>query len=450
MPPKPKRESADLVAPPVFARILPKNVGGHVDDGVSVYKRLASWSDAAAPGDRARVTLADGHGETHYAFPKRVFGPEASQEELFRDVARPLLRLHLDANDPQSAFVFAYGQTGTGKTYTLMGAEESWETPKHEKRGLFPRVAEEVLATLTTRKETDQRNVASFAAHVSAVEFYFCQGFDLLDDHAQVRVEKGEILGAKQWRVESSSDVLDVLNTVRQKRTTASTKMNPATKNARGGSSRSHCALTLTTRVVDGVGVCRKATFVCMDLAGAERQSSNDNAQCDAMEAIMSYWRDPATGETLRASRHHQRRALVAAQRRRAERGGAPPRETGDSADAARHRRRELHDGGFRREVSRRERRDVVAGAQVWVGDVVRVHVRRRRRQAPHAVVGAICPGDADRYAEKNDGEKGAGREGGSGEDTRGEPPVLQVPRAAENRGEAFRARSRDCRRVVS
>jgi hypothetical protein len=32
-----------------------------------------------------------------------------------------------------------------------------------------------------------------------------------------------------------------------------------------------------------------------MDLAGAERQSSNDNAQCDAMEAIMSYWRDPAT-----------------------------------------------------------------------------------------------------------------------------------------------------------
>lgn len=296
MPPKPKRATRrDLVAPPVFARILPKNVGGHVDDGVSVYKRLASWSDAAAPGDRARVTLADGHGETHYAFPTRVFGPEASQEDLFREVARPLLRAHLDATDPQSAFVFAYGQTGTGKTYTLMGAEESWDTPKHEKRGLFPRVAEEVLVTLTTRRETDPARVARFAAHVSAVEFYFCQGFDLLDDHKQVRVEKGEILGAKQWRVESSSDVLDVLNKVRLKRTTASTKMNPATRSARGGSSRSHCALTLTTRVVDGSGVCRKATFVCMDLAGAERQSSNDNDAVDAMEAIMSYWRDPAT-----------------------------------------------------------------------------------------------------------------------------------------------------------
>ena len=70
----------DLVAPPVFARILPKNVGGHRDDGKAVAKRLKSWSEEK---DDARVTLSDGHGETHYTFPTRVFGPDASQEELF-------------------------------------------------------------------------------------------------------------------------------------------------------------------------------------------------------------------------------------------------------------------------------------------------------------------------------------------------------------------------------
>ena len=200
MPPKDKRTPRrDLVAP-VFARILPENVGGHVDDGASVYKRLASWSDAAEPNrdaKQARVTLVDGHGETHYAFPKRVFGPSASQDELFREVARPLLRTYLDADDPQSAFVFAYGQTGTGKTYTLMGPEFSWSEPKHDLHGLFPRVVDETLTTLAARKRNHPERVAAFALGITAVEFYFCQGFDLLDDHAQVRVEKGELIGAR-------------------------------------------------------------------------------------------------------------------------------------------------------------------------------------------------------------------------------------------------------------
>ena len=299
MPPKAKRTPRrDLVAPPVFARILPENVGGHVDDGASVYKRLASWSDAAEPNrdaKQARVTLVDGHGETHYAFPKRVFGPSASQDELFREVARPLLRTYLDADDPQSAFVFAYGQTGTGKTYTLMGPEFSWSEPKHDLHGLFPRVVDETLTTLAARKRNHPERVAAFALGVTAVEFYFCQGFDLLDDHAQVRVEKGELIGARSVEIKTASDTTRVMNAVRDKRTTASTKMNPTAKTGGGGSSRSHCALTLTTRVVDGSGAARAVTFTCMDLAGAERQSSNGNENVDALEAIMSYWRDPAT-----------------------------------------------------------------------------------------------------------------------------------------------------------
>ena len=267
----------DLVAPPVFARILPKNVGGHRDDGKAVAKRLKSWSEEK---DDARVTLSDGHGETHYTFPTRVFGPDASQEELFNEVAGPLLQKFLHPSDPQSAFLFAYGQTGTGKTHTIMGPEESWDEVRHSKWGLFPRIVDAVLTTMRGRDTSH-----AFSCTLSAVEFYFCQGFDLLDDHAQVDVRDGDLLGRKQVEVKTLADVLKVLAAVREHRTTASTKMNPALKaaggkekdnKAHGGSSRSHCVLHCILRIVDRfTRDVKTVSFGTMDLAGAERPKSN-------------------------------------------------------------------------------------------------------------------------------------------------------------------------------
>ena len=73
---------------------------------------------------------------------------------------------------------------------------------------------------------------------VSSVEFYFCQGFDLLDDHAQVDVRDGEIVGRKQAEVKTLEDALDVMATVRARRTTASTKMNPAVRASQGAAAR--------------------------------------------------------------------------------------------------------------------------------------------------------------------------------------------------------------------
>ena len=305
-----------LVAPPVFVRILPANVGGHFDDGTAhVAKRLKSWVGTCGGGDvddggnastnAPCVILSDSHGDTKYSFPKDVFGPSIRQAAIFNDVASPLLLKFLDEHDPQSVILFAYGQTGTGKTHTLMGPEASWDTVHHPDWGLFPRVVADVLRVMDSR----QGNY-SYAAHLSATEFYFCQGFDLLDAKAQVLVTDGTIVGAKQIRVTNASDVLHVLAEVRATRTTAHTKMNPAstasvagsssnktnnTNAAHGGSSRSHCALSLRLRVVDKRTLFVKTvTFTCMDLAGAERQASNGNDHVSAMEAVMQFWRNPS------------------------------------------------------------------------------------------------------------------------------------------------------------
>jgi hypothetical protein len=69
-------------------------------------------------------------------------------------------------------------QTGTGKTHTIMGPEQSWNTVRHPQWGIFPRVVDATLSEMRSRDATH-----AFSLHVSAVEFYFCNCFDLLDDH---------------------------------------------------------------------------------------------------------------------------------------------------------------------------------------------------------------------------------------------------------------------------
>jgi hypothetical protein len=98
-----------------------------------------------------------------------------------------------------------------------------------------------------------------------------------------------------------------VMVSVREHRTTRATKMNPSAKAAaarggaagaaaaHGGSSRSHCALQCTLRQVDRSSRdVRVTSFTCMDLAGAERPSSNGDDHADALTAIMQFWRDPS------------------------------------------------------------------------------------------------------------------------------------------------------------
>ena len=66
----------------------------------------------------------------------------------------------MDADDPQSAFVFAYGQTA-GKTYTLMGPEFGWSEPKHDLHGLFRRVVDDANDVGGSKTEPP-RAVAAF------------------------------------------------------------------------------------------------------------------------------------------------------------------------------------------------------------------------------------------------------------------------------------------------
>lgn len=59
----------------------------------------------------------------------RVFGPDSKQVDVYKAVVNPLIEEVLQG---YNCTVFAYGQTGTGKTYTMVGEKAksvgiSWE-----------------------------------------------------------------------------------------------------------------------------------------------------------------------------------------------------------------------------------------------------------------------------------------------------------------------------------
>lgn len=62
-------------------------------------------------------------GENKYKFPKKVFEPETTQQQVFDEV-EPLVNEFI-STPGRNAMLLAYGQTGTGKTHTIFGKKEA-------------------------------------------------------------------------------------------------------------------------------------------------------------------------------------------------------------------------------------------------------------------------------------------------------------------------------------
>ena len=83
--------------------------------------------------DGSSLTVQKGDNERQYTF-SNVFGPEATQEDVFARSVRPIL---LDVVQGRNASVFHFGQTGSGKTYTLNGS--------HDHPGIIPFSVHEIF-----------------------------------------------------------------------------------------------------------------------------------------------------------------------------------------------------------------------------------------------------------------------------------------------------------------
>ncbi|KAF0896475.1 hypothetical protein E2562_024336 [Oryza meyeriana var. granulata] len=194
----------------------------------------------------------------------RVFGPLATQEQVFADM-QPLIRSVLDG---YNVCIFAYGQTGSGKTFTMSGPTVLTE----EGLGVNYRALNDLFNIQAQRKET-----FCYEISVQMIEIYNEQVRDLLQNGGNKKVEiknssqKGlAVPDANIVPVTSTSDVIDLMNLGQKNRAVCSTAMNDR-------SSRSHSCLTVHVQGRDLTS--RTVLRGCMhlvDLAGSERVDKSE------------------------------------------------------------------------------------------------------------------------------------------------------------------------------
>nr|XP_046243488.1 uncharacterized protein LOC124058362 isoform X2 [Scatophagus argus] len=189
----------------------------------------------------------------HRFYFDQVFGEETSNKEVYQKTAYPLVQHMLNGG---KATCFAYGQTGAGKTHTMLGSSPG-------RPGLYALAVQDIFAHLST---THMRS--PLLVYVSFFEIYCGQLYDLLDHRKRLFArEDGQkvvhIAGLRDVRVDSVSSLLEVISHGTEERTQGMSGVNPL-------SSRSHALLQIQLR---GPNQQTAGRMWFVDLAGSERAS---------------------------------------------------------------------------------------------------------------------------------------------------------------------------------
>lgn len=158
--------------------------------------------------------------------------------------------------------VFAYGQTGAGKSYTMMGSD----IDDTDGKGIIPRIVEQMFASILTSPSNIE-----YTVRVSYMEIYMERIRDLLvphNDNLPVHEEKSRgvyVKGLLEIYVSSVQEVYEVMRRGDAARAVASTNMNQE-------SSRSHSifVITITQKNVES-GSAKSGQLFLVDLAGSEK-----------------------------------------------------------------------------------------------------------------------------------------------------------------------------------
>ncbi|KAI9726881.1 MAG: kinesin motor protein cin8 [Chrysothrix sp. TS-e1954] len=197
----------------------------------------------------------------------RVFSPAADQGMVFDEVVAPILDQVLDGFN---CTIFAYGQTGTGKTYTMSG-DITDMLPLPDASGIIPRVLQSLFAKLENAE-------CENAVKCSFIELYNEELRDLLAVDESVKLKIFEdasrkshsatmVQGMEETHIRTASKGIDLLRIGSHKRQVAATKCNDL-------SSRSHTVFTITVYIKrvseSGEDFMISGKLNLVDLAGSE------------------------------------------------------------------------------------------------------------------------------------------------------------------------------------
>ncbi|KIW20748.1 hypothetical protein PV08_01326 [Exophiala spinifera] len=203
-----------------------------------------------------------------YHFDK-VFSPAADQAIIFEDVVAPILNEMMTG---YNCTIFAYGQTGTGKTYTMSGDMTDTYGLLSDAAGIIPRV----LYSLFQKLEAEELECS---VKCSFIELYNEELRDLLspDDAIKLKIYDDSnnkkshsatvVQGMEESHINSAAAGIKLLQQGSYRRQVAATKCNDL-------SSRSHTVFTITTYVKkpseSGEDFICSGKLNLVDLAGSE------------------------------------------------------------------------------------------------------------------------------------------------------------------------------------
>ncbi|XP_067369455.1 kinesin-like protein KIF1A isoform X14 [Channa argus] len=191
----------------------------------------------------------------------------ASQMQVYKDIGEEML---LHAFEGYNVCIFAYGQTGAGKSYTMMGKQDV-----KDQQGIIPLLCEDLFTKISDNTD----NSMSYSVEVSYMEIYCERVRDLLNpkNKGNLRVREHPLMGPyvedlSKLAVTSYNDIQDLMDSGNKARTVAATNMNET-------SSRSHAVFNIifTQKRLDQEtdNTSEKVSKISLvDLAGSERADS--------------------------------------------------------------------------------------------------------------------------------------------------------------------------------
>ena len=249
-------------------------------DSVKVAIRIRPSFDASAPcisqyQGSNQVVDKDGN-MTQFDY---VYNQNCSQDQVYEPV-KTLVEASLEG---YNSSILTYGQTSSGKTYTIYGDHTE------QGKGIVPRVADDLFNMITAKE--NENPLIMYRVSVQFLEIYGDEINDLLSsDHRNVKIiiretSKGEVIvsGAKEEMVCSAEQVFRALITGSNKRHTSSTKLNQT-------SSRSHAIFTI---------IMKKYTYHNTPCGGDHDNSISDSLQADVLTSKFQF-ADLAGSERLK------------------------------------------------------------------------------------------------------------------------------------------------------
>ncbi|KAL2892389.1 Kinesin-like protein KIN-UB [Bienertia sinuspersici] len=267
----------------VAVRLRPKNAEESVAD--------ADYADCVElQSELKRLKLRKNNWDSDtYEFDE-VLTEFASQKRVYEVVAKPVVESVLDG---YNGTVLAYGQTGTGKTFTLgqLGEEAVSD------RGIMIRAMEDILADICL--ETDSVFISYIQLYMETIQDLLNPANDNIPITEDPRTGEVSLPGATVVEIRDQPSFIELLRLGETHRFAANTKLNTE-------SSRSHAILMVQVKRSIRSGepsssddenhsqsakncnppIVRKGKLVVVDLAGSERVHKSGTARTSLVVTI--------------------------------------------------------------------------------------------------------------------------------------------------------------------